>query len=134
MHLPGFREIQIWNIQSIVAYLCLVDLHQKYSRAITIITLTYIATGWTGWFWETFWTQPAISWVPHIMGWVGRGRKGGDRIGPQATLLMPPRASHGLLWSFMTWQGRQQASRTAYLYQFCYCVWTVHECGYIIFR
>ena len=23
-HLPGFQEIQIWNIQSIIAYLCLV--------------------------------------------------------------------------------------------------------------
>jgi len=45
------------------------DLYQKYSRAIAIITLTYIATGWTGWFWETFWTQPTISWVLCIREW-----------------------------------------------------------------
>jgi len=34
-------------------------------------SLVYIATGWTSRYWKTFWTQPAISWIPCIRGWVG---------------------------------------------------------------
>jgi len=58
-------------------------LHQKYSRAIAIITLTYIATGWIGWFWETFGKQPAISRMPCIRGGRVWGRWGGwkGRVG-----------------------------------------------------
>jgi len=54
-------------------------------------------------------------------------------LDPKLPYQCPSRPSQGLLWSFVTWQGRQQAvckSRPAYLYQFCYCVWIVHECDY----
>jgi len=38
---------------------------------MAIIILTCIATGWTGWFWKIFWTEPEISRMPQIREWVG---------------------------------------------------------------